>query len=140
MLAKNLYNDNRLSIGQAKYPKQAHVQLPLEGHQCAVTDACFPKGSVQYTEQSGIEALPDDSGQHGGELPLGAQSPFWDKFVKINAALKICQQTHQQPFYDTLINAEVELQSGELMKTEKVIGISVNHEGATNGSCDDNLC
>ena len=45
---------------------------------------------------------------------------------------------NQQPFYDRLINAEVELQSGELMQTGKVIGRSVNHEGAIDGSYDDN--
>ena len=45
---------------------------------------------------------------------------------------------NQQPFYDVLINAEVELQSGELMQTGKVIGRSVNHEGAIDGSYDDN--
>ena len=47
---------------------------------------------------------------------------------------------NQQPFYDRLVNAEVELQSGELMQTGKVIGMSVNHEGAIDGSCNDNLC
>ena len=44
---------------------------------------------------------------------------------------------NQQPFYDRLINAEVELQSGDLMQTGKVIGRSANHEGAIDGSCDD---
>ena len=37
---------------------------------------------------------------------------------------------NQQSFYDRLVNAEVELHLGELIQTGKVIGISVNHEGA----------
>ena len=45
---------------------------------------------------------------------------------------------NQKPLYDRLINAEVELQSGELIQTGKVIGRSVNYEGATDGSYDDN--
>ena len=36
---------------------------------------------------------------------------------------------NQKYFYDRLINAEVELHSGELMQTRKVVGISVNHKG-----------
>ena len=47
---------------------------------------------------------------------------------------------NQQPSYDRLVNAEVELQSGELMQTGKFIGTSLNHEGAIDGSCNDNLC
>ena len=37
-----------------------------------------------------------------------------------------------------MINTEVDLQSGELIHTGKVIGRSVNHEGAMHGSYDDN--
>ena len=40
---------------------------------------------------------------------------------------------NQQPFYDRLINAEAELQSGEIIQTAKVLGRSVNHEGAIDG-------
>ena len=45
---------------------------------------------------------------------------------------------NQQPFYDRLINAEVEMQSGKLTQTGKVIGRSVHHEGAIYGSYDGN--
>ena len=47
---------------------------------------------------------------------------------------------NQQAFYGKLVNAEVWLQSGELMQMGKVIGMSINHEGAIDGSCNDSLC
>ena len=44
---------------------------------------------------------------------------------------------NQQPLHDRLINVEVDLQSGELMKTGNVVGRSVTHKEAIDGSYDD---
>lgn len=46
---------------------------------------------------------------------------------------------NQKPFYDRLINTEVELQLGDLMQTGKVIGRPVGPEGAIEGLYNDNL-
>ena len=45
---------------------------------------------------------------------------------------------NQQHFYDRLINAEVELQLGDLTQTGKVIGRSVGPEWAVEGSYGSN--
>ena len=45
---------------------------------------------------------------------------------------------NQQPFYDKLINAEVQLQMGDSLVKGKVIGRSVEPDGTIIGSYDDN--